>query len=82
MHGVVAYPGGSRYYQPEQDLLRFGAFLLVFMSHVVPGDVAFYAQMHTYPHSVAGQLWSVSIEEQFYLAWPLILRRWAWDAGW
>jgi peptidoglycan/LPS O-acetylase OafA/YrhL len=28
-----------------------------------------------YPHSIAGPLWSVSIEEQFYLAWPLLLRR-------
>ena len=169
--------GRSRYYRPELDLLRFVAFLLVFLSHVVPGDVAFYGHMHIpqpiaafiiafaagsswgvdlffalssylittlllrerhelghidigsfyvrrilriwplyfvfllvliplvrgyfpgddmsgkyllafalfagnwactlwgYPHSVAGQLWSVSIEEQFYLAWPLILRR-------
>ena len=171
--------GRSRYYRPELDLLRFGAFLLVFLSHVVPGDVAFFAQMHIprqgadfiiafaaggswgvdlffalssfllttillreqgesgrvdvgafyvrrilriwplyfvfllvvvplvhgylpaddlsgrylltfalfvgnwacvlwgYPHSIAGPLWSVSIEEQFYLAWPWILRRWA-----
>jgi peptidoglycan/LPS O-acetylase OafA/YrhL len=29
-----------------------------------------------YPHSVAGPLWSVSIEEQFYLSWPLVMRRW------
>lgn len=27
------------------------------------------------PHSIAGPLWSVSIEEQFYLLWPLALRR-------
>ena len=26
-----------------------------------------------YPASVAGPLWSVSIEEQFYFAWPLLL---------
>lgn len=29
-----------------------------------------------YPHSFASPLWSVSIEEQFYLCWPLIMRRW------
>lgn len=28
-----------------------------------------------FPHSIAGPLWSVSIEEQFYLFWPLALRR-------
>ena len=27
------------------------------------------------PHSIASPLWSVSIEEQFYLLWPLALRR-------
>jgi peptidoglycan/LPS O-acetylase OafA/YrhL len=27
------------------------------------------------PHSIAAPLWSISIEEQFYLAWPLALRR-------
>jgi peptidoglycan/LPS O-acetylase OafA/YrhL len=26
-----------------------------------------------YPHSSAAPLWSVSIEEQFYIAWPLVL---------
>lgn len=30
-----------------------------------------------YPQSVAGPLWSVSMEEQFYVVWPWILRRWA-----
>ena len=30
-----------------------------------------------YPHSVSTPLWSVSIEEQFYLSWPLLMRRWA-----
>jgi len=28
-----------------------------------------------YPHSVAGPLWSVSMEEQFYLVWPWVMRR-------
>jgi peptidoglycan/LPS O-acetylase OafA/YrhL len=171
-------PERRRYYRPELDVLRLFAFFLVFMSHVAPGDEAFYAQAHIpqgvadliigasaggafgvdlffalssflittlllreqkvygaidvssfyvrrmlriwplyfaflfvvapffhhivpddslplkyvlafvflsgnwacilwgYPHSVAGPLWSVSVEEQFYLSWPLILRRW------
>lgn len=30
-----------------------------------------------YPTSIAGPLWSVSMEEQFYLVWPWIMRRWA-----
>jgi peptidoglycan/LPS O-acetylase OafA/YrhL len=170
--------GKQRYYRPELDVLRFFAFSMVFISHVVPGDVAFFAQAHIpsrvadliismsaggafgvdlfftlssflittlllrereaygaikvrsfyvrrilriwplyfaflfivapgveyflpneslslkyllafalmsgnwafvlwgYPHSVSGPLWSVSIEEQFYLSWPLVLRRW------
>jgi peptidoglycan/LPS O-acetylase OafA/YrhL len=156
----------QRYYRPELDILRFFAFLLVFLSHAVAGtappllvavaaggafgvdlffalssflittlllreqqaggtiDVAsFYLRrilriwplyfafllivvplvryvlpddnmplkyavafallagnwacvLWGYPHTVAGPLWSVSIEEQFYLSWPLILSRW------
>lgn len=30
-----------------------------------------------FPNSVASPLWSVSMEEQFYLAWPWVVRRWA-----
>ena len=30
---------------------------------------------HGLPHSIANPLWSVSIEEQFYLCWPIALRR-------
>jgi peptidoglycan/LPS O-acetylase OafA/YrhL len=168
----------AHYYRPELDILRFVAFLMVFASHSMPGDEAFYGQLHIpplvsrwiislaasgafgvdlffalssylittlllrehqatggidirafylrrvlriwplyfvfllavaplvdsslgehsfslgyvlafvllagnwacviwgYPHSVAGPLWSVSIEEQFYVFWPLLLRRW------
>jgi peptidoglycan/LPS O-acetylase OafA/YrhL len=28
-----------------------------------------------YAHSIAGPLWTVCVEEQFYLVWPLFLRR-------
>jgi peptidoglycan/LPS O-acetylase OafA/YrhL len=169
----------QRYYRPELDVLRFFAFFMVFLSHVVPGDVAFFTEAHIpsrvadliismsaggafgvdlfftlssflittlllrekeaygainvtsfyvrrmlriwplyfvflliiapavqyivpdesmslkyilafallagnwacvfwgYPDSVSAPLWSVSIEEQFYLSWPFVLRRWA-----
>ena len=175
--------GRLRYYRPELDLLRFFAFFLVFLSHVVPGNLAFYARAHVprgvavlvvgfaeggafgvdlffvlssflittlllreqavfgaidvwsfyvrrmlriwplyfafllvvapllghiepsenmplkyllafallfgnwacvlwgYPHSVASPLWSVSIEEQFYLSWPFLMRRWINNLG-
>jgi peptidoglycan/LPS O-acetylase OafA/YrhL len=168
-----------RYYRPELDVLRFFAFILVFLSHTVPGDSEFWAltsvsgttaslivglaaggafgvdlffalssflittlllrerdaggtidvigfykrrilriwplyfvfllivtplmshvladesmplkytlaflllagnwacALWGYPHSVAGPLWSISMEEQFYLVWPWVLRRWA-----
>jgi peptidoglycan/LPS O-acetylase OafA/YrhL len=34
------------YYRPELDVLRFFAFFMVFLSHVVPGDEAFFGQLH------------------------------------
>ena len=176
---IPAVPEARRYCRPELDVLRFGAFFMVFLSHVVPGDASFYDRAHVpstaaqiiigmaaggafgvdlffalssflittlllrereaygsidvpafyvrrmlriwplyfvfllivlpgvahmlpdqslplkfllaflllsgnwacvlwgYPHSVASPLWSVSLEEQFYLAWPLVLRRFA-----
>jgi peptidoglycan/LPS O-acetylase OafA/YrhL len=172
----TASASDRQYYRPELDLLRFAAFLMVFLSHVVPGEESFFAQAFVprgvaaviismaaggafgvdlffvlssfllttllirerraygtvdvasfclrralriwplyyifllliaplvqyilpgdhlpakyllafaflsgnwacvawgYPHSVAGPLWSVSIEEQFYLIWPWIVR--------
>ena len=30
--------------------------------------------LHGIPHTVIGPLWSVSIEEQFYLSWPWVVR--------
>ena len=30
-----------------------------------------------WPPSIASQLWSVTVEEQFYLAWPLAMGRWS-----
>ena len=167
-----------RYYRPELDVLRFFAFFLVFLSHVVPGDEVFFQRAHIppkaagfivtaaasgafgvdlffvlssflittlllreqatygsiavapfyirrilriwplyfaflllappimrvvlpeehlpvkyllafallygnwayvfwgYPASITAPLWSISIEEQFYLCWPIIMRRW------
>jgi peptidoglycan/LPS O-acetylase OafA/YrhL len=51
---------------PGEDLGRhFGAFL-VFL-----GNWA--CVFMGYPKSVAAPLWSVSVEEQFYVAWPLLL---------
>jgi peptidoglycan/LPS O-acetylase OafA/YrhL len=61
------------------------------MSHLLPGEnlplkytAAFLllagnwaCVLWGYPHSIAAPLWSVSMEEQFYLVWPWILRRWA-----
>ena len=32
--------------------------------------------IYGFPMSAVSILWSVSIEEQFYLTWPLIMRRW------
>ena len=29
-----------------------------------------------FPNSLIAPLWSVSVEEQFYLAWPFLMRRW------
>jgi peptidoglycan/LPS O-acetylase OafA/YrhL len=29
-----------------------------------------------WPPSVCSQLWSITVEEQFYLVWPLLLKRW------
>jgi peptidoglycan/LPS O-acetylase OafA/YrhL len=46
-------PGPPRHYRPELDVLRFFAFFMVFLSHVVPGDEAFFAQLHIPPGVVS-----------------------------
>jgi peptidoglycan/LPS O-acetylase OafA/YrhL len=52
---------------PDDRLRGFYLLAFVFLS----GNLACVA--NGYPSSVAAPLWSVSIEEQFYLAWPLLL---------
>ena len=37
-----ATPVSARFYLPELDVIRFVAFFLVFLSHVVPGEPEFY----------------------------------------
>jgi peptidoglycan/LPS O-acetylase OafA/YrhL len=29
-----------------------------------------------WPHALVDQLWSITVEEQFYLTWPILMRRW------
>ncbi len=48
-----------RFYRPELDVLRFFAFFMVFLSHVVPEDVEFFAQAHI-PSRVANVIISMS----------------------
>lgn len=48
-----------------------GVYLLCFLAFVGNWACAFTGK---YPPSVARPLWSVSVEEQFYIAWPLLLK--------
>jgi peptidoglycan/LPS O-acetylase OafA/YrhL len=67
----------------------FVAFAAFVVPHLIPGNhlngvwLAAFAvfagnwacsMMGAFPHSVAAPLWSVSVEEQFYLGWPLLLK--------
>lgn len=57
----------ARFIVPHWNLgLRHTALFAVFVGN---WDVA----LHGYPGSIADPLWSVSIEEQFYLLWPLVV---------
>jgi peptidoglycan/LPS O-acetylase OafA/YrhL len=49
----------SRFYLPGLDLIRFLAFGLVFLSHVVPGEPEFYRQAHL-PDAIATIIVSVA----------------------
>jgi peptidoglycan/LPS O-acetylase OafA/YrhL len=54
---------------PDEHLswTRTAAFLLF------AGNWA--SALRGWPHSVTADLWSITVEEQFYLAWPLVLMR-------
>jgi peptidoglycan/LPS O-acetylase OafA/YrhL len=50
---------------------NFGAIYIVSFALFVGNWVC---AMKGIPFSVAGPLWSISVEEQFYIGWPLLLR--------
>jgi peptidoglycan/LPS O-acetylase OafA/YrhL len=63
----VAY--GITFVEPSQHFggKYIAGYLLLFGNWVVV--------LFSFPESIAIPLWSVSIEEQFYLVWPLVLKK-------
>ena len=56
-------------FDPTEKMDLFHAFLFaIFMGRIA---MAYYGPIPTF----AGPLWSVSVEEQFYLVWPWVVRR-------
>jgi peptidoglycan/LPS O-acetylase OafA/YrhL len=53
---------------PQENLSRL--YIILFLLFFANWACAFSG----YPDSVAAPLWSVSIEEQFYLSWPILLK--------
>ena len=67
--GVVTVFAVSRHSLSENSLFRLGT-LVVFVDNVATGFKGYNPLPHT------GHLWTISLEEQFYLVLPFLLRRW------
>lgn len=74
--GFVVIPylfsvAGAAYHEPAEPL-----WFVTFLGN-------FYLIGHGFSHSpILSVLWSVSVEEQFYLVWPMILMAFGWRLKW